>query len=150
MPTENFAGLPHYPRMTKLALALLAALSLYGAATPTKSAVVKTHTGPAAAPRINDAELERTIRGRFAESKISEDKFTVHVASGIATITGHTNVIQHKGVATRLAKSSGALAVLNNIEISQAAKDKAAKNLASGRRRVQVKRSETVARSEAR
>ena len=121
-------------------------LPLY-AATPSKTSVVKHAVG---APRINDGELERTIRGRFAASKINEDKFTVHVQSAIATITGHTNVIQHKGVATRLAKSSGALAVVNNIEISQAARDKAAKNLASGRRRAQVKRSETVARTDLR
>ena len=133
--------------MNKPVFALFAALSFCVAATPTKPATApKVHS----APRISDADLERTIRGRFAESKISEDKFTVHVAGGIATITGHTDIIQHKGVATRLSKSSGALAVVNNIGISQAAKDKAAKNLASGRRRAQVKRSETVARSNVR
>ncbi len=132
----------------KFATLLFAALSLI-AATPTKTAAPKPKAA-AAAPRISDAEIERAIRGRFAESKISEDKFTVHVQSSIATITGHTDVIQHKGVATRLAKSCGALAVVNNIQISQAAKDKAAKNLASGRRRAQIKRTDTVARSEAR
>ena len=133
----------------KLILFLFAAIfSLSAGVTPVKQPAAKSR--PAAAPKINDADLERTIRGRFAASKISEDKFTVHVQTGIATITGHTNVIQHKGVATSLAKSSGALAVVNNIEISQAAKDKAAKNLATGRRRAQIKRSETVARSEAR
>ncbi len=126
---------------------LLLTLSLV-AATPTKSSAPKPKV--TVTPRINDAEIERAIRGRFAESKISEDKFSVKVQSGIATITGHTDIIQHKGVATRLAKSGGALAVVNNIEISQAAKDKAAKNLAQGRRRAQVKRSDTVARSEAR
>ncbi len=124
-------------------------LTLASAATPSKTPAAKPKAA-AAAPRINDGELERKIRGRFAESKINEDKFTVHVQSAIATITGHTNVIQHKGTATRLAKSSGALAVVNNIEISQAAKDKAAKNLASGRQRAQIKRSDTVARSESR
>jgi hypothetical protein len=134
----------------KLILCLFTALlSIASAATPSKTSALKPKAA-AAAPRINDADLERTIRGRFAESKIDEDKFTVHVQSAIATITGKTNVIQHKGVATRLAKSSGALAVVNNIEISQAARDKAAKNLASGRKRAQLKRSETVARSEAR
>jgi len=137
----------------KLIFCLFTALLSLSAATPTKSASPKAKVAAAprgAIPKISDAELERTIRGRFAESKIDEDKFTVHVQSAIATISGHTNVIQHKGVATRLAKSSGALAVVNNIEISQAARDKAAKNLASGRKRVQIKRSETVARSEAR
>lgn len=125
-------------------------LSLSAAATPSRTAAQKSKPVAAAAPKINDGEIERAIRGRFAESKINEDKFTVHVQSGIATLTGHTGVIQHKGVATRLSKSAGALAVINNIEISQAAKDKAAANLASGRRRAQVKRSETTARSDVR
>ena len=48
------------------------------------------------------------------------------VQNGVATIEGKTNVVQHKGVATRLAKTGGALAVKNNIQISEAAKEKAA------------------------
>ncbi|MDQ6676172.1 MAG: BON domain-containing protein [Acidobacteriota bacterium] len=133
----------------KLILLVVTAVLSFAAATPSKPTAAKQKPA-AAAPRINDAQIERAIRGRFAESKISTDNFSAHVQGGIATLTGHTGVIQHKGVATRLAKSSGALAVINNIEISQAAKDKAAKNLESGRRRAQLKRSETVARSEAR
>jgi hypothetical protein len=42
-------------------------------------------------------------------------------------------VIQHKGVATRLAKSGGALAVQNHIVVSDAARAKAAARLAKGR-----------------
>src|SRR5690348_4124563 len=38
-----------------------------------------------------DAQLEKAIRERFAESKIAEDKFEVHVQGGRATITGNTN-----------------------------------------------------------
>jgi len=133
----------------RLILFVLTAVLSFAAASPSKPAPAKQKPA-ASAPRINDAEIERAIRARFAESKISTDKFSAKVQGGIATITGHTDVIQHKGVATRLAKSSGALAVINNIEISQAAKDKAAKNMESGRRRAQLKRSETVARSEAR
>jgi precorrin isomerase len=64
----------------------------------------------------------------------------------VATFEGKTNVIQHKGVATRLAHSSGAVAVANHIEINEAAREKAAENLESGRRRAQIKRGE--ARSE--
>jgi hypothetical protein len=94
-----------------------------------------------------DAQLEKGIRARFAASKISTHHFQVHVQGGVATIEGQTDVLQHKGTATRLAKSSGAIKVVNHIAVSQAAKDKAAKNLASGRRRAQVKRSETAARS---
>jgi len=96
---------------------------------------------------LPDAELEKTIKARFAQSKISSHHFQVHVQGGIATLEGQSDVLQHKGTATRLAKSAGAIKVVNHIAVSQAAKDKAAKNLASGRRRAQVKRSETAARS---
>jgi len=91
---------------------------------------------------MSDAELEKDIRARFAKSKISTHHFQVHVQGGVATIEGQTDVLQHKGTATRLAKSSGAIKVVNHIAVSQAAK-----NLASGRRRAQVKRSETTART---
>jgi hypothetical protein len=48
--------------------------------------------------------------------------------------------VQHKGVATRLAKTGGALAVNNRVRTSDAARKKAADNLDQGRRRAQVKR----------
>ena len=97
---------------------------------------------PKAAPRLSDREIEALIRAKFAKSKINADKFTVRVQGGIATIEGRTDVIQHKGVATRLCKSAGALAVNNHIQISDAARQKAAGNLEQGRRRAQVKRGE--------
>ena len=90
----------------------------------------------------DDRTLEAGIRSRFAKSKINEDKFTVHVQGGVATIEGRTDVLQHKGVATRLAKAAGARQVVNRVEPSEAASQKASANLASGRRRVQVKRGE--------
>jgi len=93
-----------------------------------------------AAPQKSDKEIEATIRAKFAKSKIDTDKFTVHVQGGVATIEGHTEVVQHKGVATRMAKTGGALAVNNRIQTSDAAKKKAAANLDEGRRRAQVKR----------
>jgi osmotically-inducible protein OsmY len=94
-----------------------------------------------------DAQIEKAIRIRFADSKINEDKFEVHVQGGRATITGNTNVLQHKGVATRLARAAGATDVVNNIEPSDEAREKAAANLTKGRRRAQVKRTDTVART---
>jgi BON domain len=100
------------------------------------------------APARSDADIEKDIRSRFARSKIGADKYQVHVQGGVATIEGKTDVIQHKGVATHLAKLGGAVAVKNHIEISEAAKEKAAQNLASGRRRAQIKRGD--ARSEPR
>jgi hypothetical protein len=92
---------------------------------------------------LTDAQLEATIRAKFAKSKIHEDKFTVRVQGGVAHIDGKTDVIQHKGVATRMARTAGAVLVDNRIQISQEAKDKAAGNLAQGRRRVQVKRGDS-------
>jgi hypothetical protein len=86
--------------------------------------------------------VEAAIRVRFAESKINVNHFTVHVQGGVATIEGHADIIQHKGTATRLARTSGAREVVNRIEISEAARERAEANLAKGRRRVQVKRSE--------
>jgi len=98
-------------------------------------------------PAMPDGQLEKAISARFAKSKISTHNFKVHVQGGVATIEGKSDVLQHKGVATRLAKNAGALKVVNKIEVSQAAKDKALHNLDSGRRRAQVKRSDTNARS---
>ena len=96
----------------------------------------------------SDIELEKVIRARFAESKIAEDKFEVHVQGGRATITGNTNVLQHKGTATRLARSSGATDVVNKVEPTEEAREKAAASLTKGRRRAQVKRGDE--RSESR
>ena len=101
---------------------------------------------PAKASAKPDAEIEKDIRARLAKSKIGQDKFQVHVQGGVATLEGSTDVVQHKGVATRMAKSAGAVAVNNKIKISDAAREKAAKNLETGRRRAQIKRGD--ARSE--
>jgi hypothetical protein len=83
--------------------------------------------------KVPDAQVERTIRAKFTKSKINAEHFTVTVQNGVATIEGKTNVIQHKGVATRLAKTGGALAVQNHIQVSDAAKAKAAGRLAKYR-----------------
>jgi hypothetical protein len=99
-------------------------------------------------PPISDARLEAVIRAKFAKSKINADKFTVHVQGGVATIEGKTDVMQHKGTATRMARTGGAVAVNNHVQISDAAKQKAAGNLEKGRRRAQIKRGD--ARSDAR
>lgn len=124
---------------------LAAAMSRTAPASQVPAVRPAAHTGAktaAARPAPTDAEIERSIRARFARSKISVNKFQVHVQGGVATIEGHTDVIQHKGTATRLARSGGALQVVNRIEVSQAARERASANLAKGRRRAQVKRSE--------
>ncbi|HLI83603.1 MAG TPA: BON domain-containing protein [Bryobacteraceae bacterium] len=113
-----------------------------GSKAPARTAAAKS------APARSDADIEKDIRARFAKSKIGVEKYQVHVQGGVATIEGKTDIVQHKGIATRLAKAGGAVAVKNHIEISEAAKEKAAANLESGRRRAQIKRGD--ARSEPR
>jgi osmotically-inducible protein OsmY len=105
-----------------------------------QAAATAPATPPASAKRgLPDADLERAIRARFARSKISTNGFTVRVQNGIAILEGQTGVIQHKGTATRLAKSAGAKAVQNKIQISEQARQKAAANLAKGRKHITVK-----------
>lgn len=137
-------------------LAFLAAFACFGqtnpaakpASTAKKSAAPVRAHGSANRLGPSDAQIEKDIRERFAASKIAADKFEVHVQGGRATITGKTDVLQHKGTATRMAHSAGATDVVNKVEPTEAAREKAAANLTKGRRRAQIKRSETVARSE--
>lgn len=142
-------------KIHQTAVLLLASLAAWAqSAPPAFKHLPPPAKPPAAAPKTRqqaprpDALIEADIRARFAKSKISTDKFQVRVQGGVATIEGKTEVLQHKGVATRLAKSAGALAVNNHVQPSEAAKEKAGKNLATGRRRAQIKRGD--ARSEAR
>ena len=141
------------------AVALVAALAGLSHARPAAKPVSTKKAGTQAAESRNrttgnaaqsDVELEKAIRARFAKSKIAEDKFEVHVQGGKAVIEGTTNVLQHKGTATRLARSMGAEDVVNNIQPSEEARQKAADNLTKGRRRAQIKRGETSTRSEQR
>ena len=87
-----------------------------------------------------DKEVESVIRAKLAKSKIGKDGFTVRVQGGVAYWEGSTGVVQHKGAATRMAKTAGAKRVVNNIKVSEDAKQAAAGNLTEGRRRVQVQR----------
>jgi osmotically-inducible protein OsmY len=89
-----------------------------------------------------DKAIEASIRAKLAKSKIGKDGFTVRVQGGVAYWDGTTDVVQHKGSATRMAKTAGARRVVNNIKISDPAKQKATENLDQGRRRAQVKRGE--------
>jgi hypothetical protein len=111
------------------------ALAVVFAGLSQAASAVKPVPGPVkqGTQKIADAQIERTIRAKFAKSKINAEHFTVSVENGVATIQGKTNVIQHKGVATRLAKTGGAIAVRNNIQVSDAAKAKSAARLAQYR-----------------
>ena len=90
-----------------------------------------------------DRAIEAKIRAKLEKSKVGKDGFKVRVQGGIAYWEGSTDVVQHKGVATRMAKLSGAKAVVNSIKVSDAAKQAATNNLDSGRRRAQVKRGDS-------
>ena len=97
---------------------------------------------PPASTASQDAQIEAEIRTRLAKSVIGKDGFKVRVQGGVAYWDGTTDVVQHKGAATRMAKSAGAKKVVNNIQIGEMAKEKASGNLEQGRRRAQIKRSE--------
>lgn len=130
---------------------LFVAITLLAASAPAQQRPVPPppahqRTTAQAAPRLTDAQIEAAIKAKLAKSKIGADKFQFRVQGGVATIEGRTDVIQHKGAATRMAKTAGAIAVVNHIQISDAAKQRAEANLAKGRRRAQVKRGD--ARSE--
>jgi hypothetical protein len=122
-------------------LALLAAF--FPVAAQQHPAPVHQRTAAPTAPvRLTDAQIEAGIRIKLAKSKIGPDKFRFKVQGGVATIEGKTDIIQHKGAATRIAHTAGAIGVNNHIEISDAAKQKASDNLAKGRRRAQIVRGE--------
>ncbi len=104
--------------------AILCALVLAALAGPVPAAAASK-----AAPNLTDGQIQNAIRAKFARSKISAERFTVTVKDRIATIEGMTGVVQHKGVATRIARTSGAVAVHNHVQISAEAKTRAAAGL---------------------
>lgn len=91
---------------------------------------------------FSDAQIEATIKAKLAKSKIGKDGFQVHVKDRVATWTGTTTVMQHKGAATRMAKTAGATRVVNNIKVSEESAAKAGGNLTGRPRAVEVKPAE--------
>lgn len=96
--------------------------SVWASGHPTATATQRTATP-------SDAQIEATIKAKLAKSKIGKDGFRFRVQRGVVTWEGSTNVIQHKGSATRMARAAGAVQVVNNIQISAAAREKAAGSL---------------------
>ncbi|HEY3936019.1 MAG TPA: BON domain-containing protein [Bryobacteraceae bacterium] len=70
-------------------------------------------------PVVSDTQLDATLRAKLAKSKIGKDGFHFRVQRGVVTWEGTTSVPQHKGAATRMARSSGALQVINNIKVGR-------------------------------
>ncbi|MEQ1886705.1 MAG: BON domain-containing protein [Bryobacteraceae bacterium] len=90
-----------------------------------------------------DKEIEATIQAKLAKSKIGKDGFKVRVQGGVATWEGTTSVVQHKGAATRMAKTAGAKKVVNNIKIGEDSRGSVdGGSTQDAKRRVQVKRSD--------
>jgi hypothetical protein len=101
------------------------------------------------AAAVPDSELESRIRARLENSKISSNGFQVRVKNGTAILTGKAEVMQHKGVATRLAKAAGAVKVDNRIQVSEAARARASATLARAREQAKIAK-RTQPRSEPR
>lgn len=94
-----------------------------------------TVLGAAVPPGRSDAEIASVFRAKLAKSKLVGDGIEIKVERGVATLRGKTEILQHKGTATRMAKSSGATEVRNQIVISDAAKKAAVERLASARQK---------------
>jgi osmotically-inducible protein OsmY len=133
-------------RFPFLACALIAALAGLSQAASVAKPPVNNTAQRAPARGLSDSTIEQKIRFKLAKSKIGLDKFTIKVQNGVAYWEGKTDVIQHKGAATRMAKTAGAVAVVNNIQISDAARRKAAGNLGGAVPRATVKHTDPSAR----
>lgn len=114
----------------RAASALVSALVFFtlaaGLALPFPVAAASRHSSSAAreyTPRT-DAQIEATLHAKLAKSKIGKDGFRFRVERGVVTWEGVTHVAQHKGAATRMAKSSGAVRVVNNILVATGGKAK--------------------------
>jgi hypothetical protein len=68
-------------------------------------------------PVYSDAQIEARLKERLAKSVIGKDGFTLRVRGSVVYWEGKTSVAQHKGAATRMAKSAGARRVVNNIQV---------------------------------
>lgn len=126
--------------LQRIVISLLMTVGAYAA--DQKPVVPARPTQSQAVSSQQDKEIEAAIKAKLAKSKIGADGLTVRVQGGVAYWEGRTSVIQHKGSATRMAKSAGARSVVNNIKISDDAKAKAVLSLDEGRRRLQIARGE--------
>ncbi len=98
-------------------LLLLSALCL-GSGLASPAGTTKSNPPVSAQARVSDSQLESTIRTKLAKSKIGKDGFKFKVARGVVTWEGSTQIGQHKGAATRMARTSGATQVINNIQVA--------------------------------
>jgi osmotically-inducible protein OsmY len=117
--------------MIRSILALLLAVPLWMGALAVPAGATTFHNSAASARTgtPSDSQIDATIRAKLAKSKIGREGFQFKVQRGVVTWEGTTDVMQHKGSATRMAKSAGAVQVVNNIQVSGTGKSKSALNL---------------------
>lgn len=116
---------------TRTLLAFVLALPLCFAtlSTPLVASTSHRSTASSHAGTMTDSQIDATIRAKLAKSKIGKDGFHYKVQRGVVTWEGTTEVAQHKGSATRMAKAAGATEVVNNIQVSDSGKAKAISGL---------------------
>ena len=104
-------------RVAMSVMSLLMSLLWLGSAATVRAGAFPNDDKTAARPKPpvaqgasaqQDKQVEAAIRAKLAKSKIGKDGFKLRVQGGVATWEGSTDVIQHKGAATRMAKSAGA------------------------------------------
>lgn len=71
-------------------------------------------------PARSDAQIESQLKTKLAKSVIGKDGFTFRVKESVVYWDGATSIPQHKGSATRMAKSAGAKRVVNQIKVAGA------------------------------
>jgi hypothetical protein len=107
-------------------------LLLLGLIVPAERARAASTSHRAAQPQpgtASDNEIQQTLEKKLAKSKVGKDGFRFHVSHEVVTWEGSTNVMQHKGAATRMARSAGAVQVVNNIQVSATGKTNGTKGL---------------------
>jgi hypothetical protein len=106
--------------MKRLFVLLLLPFVALTLALPAGAATAKTATPQAQTGHVTDSQLESTIKTKLAKSKIGKDGLRFKVSKGVVTWEGTTAIPQHKGAATRMARTSGATQVVNNIQVAGA------------------------------
>lgn len=82
-------------------------------------------TGKAPAAPRSDEEIQKCILDAFAKgASLKDQKLSVTVSNGVATITGTARNQGSKGAASRIAKSCGAREVKNEAAIEQVTRPK--------------------------
>jgi hypothetical protein len=115
--------------MTRFAATILLVLGLIVPAERARSASASHRAAHVQPGSASDNDIQRTLEKKLAKSKVGKDGFRFHVSHGVVTWEGSTNVMQHKGAATRMARTAGAVQVVNNIQVSATGKANGTKGL---------------------